>query len=109
MSPPAFQIIPHKPLYQYGKNNRYTSKVEHENDLKHSLPLHISRSSKKRRNTKNKNVLKMKEKELTNEKICNRSLYFEKREGIETSLYNGNELYDAYKTHEDVAITKYEF
>ena len=51
----------------------------------------------------------MKEKELTNEKICNRSLYFEKREGIETSLYNGNELYDAYKTHEDVAITKYEF
>ena len=108
MTPPAFQIIANKPIYQYGKNNRHTSKVEHRNDLTHSLPLDIRRSSKKRKNTKKKNVFKMNEKELTYKKICNRSLFFEKREGKETSLYNGNESYDAYKTHEDMTITKYE-
>ena len=52
MSPPAFQIIPHKPIYQYGKNDRYTTKVEHKNDLKQSIHLDINKSSKKRRNTK---------------------------------------------------------
>ena len=51
MSHHTFQIMPHKPIYQYGNNNRNRVRFTNKNGLKHASKLNRAKMTVKEENT----------------------------------------------------------
>ena len=108
MSHHTFQIMPHKPIYQYGNNNRNRVRFTNKNGLKHASKLNRAKMTVKEENTTYNCRTKSEEQTYANKEMNDRSLYNSKSEDNEIPLQYSNKSCDSHTRNVDIDIKKFE-
>ena len=100
--------MPHKPIYQYGNNNRNRVKLTNKNGLKHVSHQNIAQTTLMDGNLAYKCTNKPEEKSFANKRLSNNYLFNSKSENKEIPSHYSNKSCDSHIRNVDIAIKNFE-